>query len=63
MAEREWSVLTRQCLDRRIPDVATLEAELAAWLAARNAERATASWRFTKEDARQRLHWLYPHPE
>jgi hypothetical protein len=63
MAEREWSVLARQCLDRRIPDVATLEAELAAWLAARNAERATASWRFTKEDARQRLHWLYPHPE
>ena len=63
MAELEWSVLARQCLDRRIPDAATLETEVAAWVEARNAERVTASWRFTKEDARQRLHWLYPHPE
>lgn len=63
MAELEWSVLARQCLDRRIPDPATLQAEVAAWVADRNAERATASWRFTKEEARQRLHWLYPHPE
>ncbi len=63
MAELEWSVLARQCLDRRIPDVATLQAEVAAWVAERNAARVTASWRFTKEEARQRLHWLYPHPQ
>ena len=63
MAELEWSVLSRQCLHRRIPDAATLEAEVAAWVAARNAEGATAAWRFTKEDARQRLHWLYPLPQ
>jgi hypothetical protein len=63
MAELEWSVLARQCLDRRIPDQATLEAEVAAWVETRNAEAVTASWHFTKEDARQRLHWLYPHPE
>lgn len=62
MAELEWSVLSRQCLSRRIPDVATLQTELAAWVAARNSEAVTASWHFTKEDARQRLHWLYPHP-
>jgi hypothetical protein len=56
-------VLSRQCLARRIPDVATLETEIAAWVATRNAERVTAHWHFTKEEARRRLHWLYPHPE
>ncbi|HEU4762882.1 MAG TPA: IS630 family transposase [Gemmatimonadales bacterium] len=62
MAELEWSVLSRQCLPRRIPDQATLETEIAAWVAARNAAAITTTWHFTKEDARQRLHWLYPHP-
>jgi DDE superfamily endonuclease len=62
MAELELSVLARQCLARRIPDQATLETEVAAWVAARNAEAVTVSWHFTKEEARQRLHWLYPHP-
>jgi hypothetical protein len=62
MAELEWSVLARQGLARRIPDQATLETEVAAWVAARNAAAVTASWHFTKEAARQRLHWLYPHP-
>jgi hypothetical protein len=60
MAELEWSVVSRQCLARRIPDAATLEAEVAAWVAARNAERCTTSWRFTQEVARTRLPWLYP---
>jgi hypothetical protein len=63
MAELELSVLARQCLDRRLPDQATLKTEVAAWVAARNAEAVTASWHFTKEEARQRLHWLYPHPQ
>jgi len=63
MAELEWSVLSRQCLARRIPDAATLETELAAWVETRNAERVTASWRFTNAEARQRLPWLYPHPQ
>ncbi len=62
MAELELSVLARQCLARRIPDQPTLETEVAAWVAARNAEAVTGSWHFTKEEARQRLHWLYPHP-
>lgn len=60
MAELEWSVLARQCLARRIPDQATLEAEVAAWVAARNAEQVRTEWRFTKEEARTRLPWLYP---
>jgi transposase len=60
MAELEWSVLSRQCLDRRIPDQATLEAEVAAWVQQRNAEQVRTAWHFTQEDARQRLPWLYP---
>jgi hypothetical protein len=62
MAELEWSVLSRQCLARRIPDQAILAQEVAAWVATRNAARATVTWHFTKEEARQRLQWLYPHP-
>jgi hypothetical protein len=60
LAELELSVLARQCLARRIPDQATLETEVAAWVEQRNAERLTTSWHFTKEAARTRLPWLYP---
>ena len=60
MAELEWSVLSRQCLARRIPDQATLETEVSTWVADRNAEGVTTAWRFTKEEARTRLPWLYP---
>ncbi len=60
LAELELSVLARQCLARRIPDAATLETEVAAWVVARNAERLRIEWRFTTEAARQRLPWLYP---
>lgn len=62
MAELELSVLTRQCWSRRIPDLATLAQESAAWVAARNAAAITTSWHFTTADARDRLHWLYPQP-
>ena len=60
MAEIELSVLARQCLDRRIPDRATLAGEVAAWAADRNAAMAGAAWRFTTDDARIRLKKLYP---
>jgi hypothetical protein len=60
MAERAWSVLSRQCLARRIPDPATRETEVAAWVEQRNAEPVRIDWRFTQADARQRLTWLYP---
>jgi hypothetical protein len=60
MAEIEWSRLQRQCLDRRIPDEATLRRELHAYEAARNAAKATIVWRFTTTDAREKLHRLYP---
>jgi transposase len=60
MAELELSVLARQCLARRIPDRATLAAEVAAWSAARNAVGARIAWHFTITDARVRLPHLYP---
>lgn len=60
MAEIELSVLSRQCLDRRIPDTATLKREVAAWEQARNTQQATVNWRFTTADARIKLKRLYP---
>ena len=60
MAELEFSMLSRQCLGRRIPDRDTLATEVAAWQAARNEQRATIRWQFTVEDARAKLHRLYP---
>jgi hypothetical protein len=60
MAEIELSVFARQCLQRRIATAATLQRELAAVEAARNAARATIDWQFTTTDARVKLHRLYP---
>lgn len=60
MAEIELSVLTRQCLDRRIPDRQTLKQEVAAWEETRNREVHTVDWRFTTADARIKLKRLYP---
>lgn len=60
MAESELAILSRQCLDRRIPGKATLEREVAAWLAQRNMHHATADWRFTTDAARIKLKRLYP---
>ena len=60
MAEIELSVLAAQCLDRRLPDRAALEREVAAWEARRNAAVRTIDWRFTTADARIKLKHLYP---
>jgi hypothetical protein len=60
MAELELSALTRQCLDRRIPDQATLIHEVAAWEQAHNAAHLGIDWQFTTDDARIRLKHLYP---
>ena len=60
IAEIEISVLSRQCLGRRIPDKTTLEQEVAAWEQTRNTSGATVDWRFTTSDARIRLKRLYP---
>jgi hypothetical protein len=60
VAELELSVVARQCLDRRIPDLATLRREVAAWEKARNAAVVKVEWHFTTADARVRLKKLYP---
>jgi DDE superfamily endonuclease len=46
MAESELSVLSGQCLDRRIPDKQTLIEEVAAWEACRNKKHIKADWQF-----------------
>jgi hypothetical protein len=53
-------VLSRQCLDRRLPDFATLASEVAAWQAQRNGAGGAVDWRFTAQDARIKLKRLYP---
>jgi hypothetical protein len=60
MAEIELSVLSRQCLERRVPDFETLEREAAAWQDRRDAADVKIEWRFRTEDARIKLKRLYP---
>jgi uncharacterized small protein (DUF1192 family) len=60
MAESELSVLSSQCLDRRIPDQRMLKDEVEAWEADRNRKHAMANWQFTTADARVKLRRLYP---
>jgi transposase len=60
MVEIELSILSEQCLDRRIPDIRTLQREASAWQTARNRRHATVHWAFTTQDARTKLQRLYP---
>jgi hypothetical protein len=60
MAEIELSVLNRQCLDRRIPDMDSLKQEIKAWEENRNLQSTEFDWRFTTADARIKLKKLYP---
>ena len=59
-AEIELSILTKPCLDRRIPDIETLRREVAAWQSDRNASDKGVDWQFTTPDARTKLKRLYP---
>lgn len=60
MAEIELSILSRQCLDRRIPDQESLKKEIVGWEKRRNEHPKAMDWRFTTEDARIKLKRLYP---
>ncbi len=60
IAECEFSVLSRQCLNRRLPDIKTVHDEVNAWTASRNQAKNTVDWRFTTEGARIKLKKLYP---
>jgi len=59
MAEIELSALARQCLDRRIGDMNTLEREAKAWEEKRNQQRIMIHWRFTTNHAREKLERHY----
>jgi len=60
MAEIELSVLKGQCLDRRIPDMTTMQTEVSAWERYRNNSARKIVWQFTTSDARIKLKRLYP---
>jgi len=57
--EIEFSALSRQCLDRRIPCQQQLEHEVLAWVKARNAKRTTVAWQFSIQTARDKLQRHY----
>lgn len=60
IAEIELSVLKRQCLKGRLPDMDMVIQTVQAWEQRRNQAEATIDWRFTTEDARIKLKRLYP---
>jgi len=59
-AESELSVLTRQCLNRRIDSREALAHEVAVWTAQRNQDGVRIEYRFSLDQARDRLAHLYP---
>jgi len=60
IAEIELSVLTKQCLKRRMPDLETVRSETAQWAQQRNAKQKSVDWQFTTDQARIKLKRLYP---
>jgi hypothetical protein len=60
MAEIELSILSRQCLKRRLPDEWTLALEIIAWENRRNHQQAKIHWRFSLDDARRVFRDHYP---
>lgn len=59
MVEIEFSILARQCLNRRLSERERVQQEVEAWAKTRNAAQATVEWRFTTTDARLKFHRLY----
>ena len=60
MAEIAFAVVTKPCLNQRIPDQVTVGQKIAAWETCRNAARATVHWQLTTLKARRKLKGLYP---
>ena len=60
MAEIEIGIMSRQCLNRRIPSIELMSQQCLSWAASRNAAHGTVHWHFTTADARIRLQHLYP---
>ena len=60
IAECEFSVLSRQCLARRIDTAELLAREVAAWESSRNDQFRKVNWQFRTPDARIKLRRPYP---
>lgn len=60
IAEIELSVLKRQCLPERVPEIEQMRAMVATWNQERNAKSVMVDWQFTTDDARIKLKRLYP---
>lgn len=60
MVEIELSILVRQCLGQRLPDMEVLQSEVTAWQNRRNVQHATIHWQFSVQKARTKLSRLYP---
>ena len=60
MAEIELSALNSQCLDRRIPNLLTMQSQIAAWENDRNNRQSRIFWHFSTINARTKLRHLYP---
>ena len=60
MAETEIGVMSRQCLNRRIPSGEEMAYQVKAWTCARNSANLSVDWQFTTDDARIKLKHLYP---
>jgi uncharacterized small protein (DUF1192 family) len=58
--EIELSVLSGQCLERRIPNVEVLSSEIATWESQRNQQKPSVCWGFKIKDARKKMQRLYP---
>lgn len=60
VAEIELSVMSSQCLKRRLSSTEELVTQLSAWETIRNNSNKTVNWQFTTDDARIKLKSLYP---
>ena len=60
MAEIEIGIMSKQCLNRRIPTKEEMTYEVKAWTCTRNSANLSVDWQFTIDDARIKLKRLYP---
>jgi hypothetical protein len=59
MIEIEFSALSRQCLNRRIPTIEKLEQEILALVAERTDQKIKIDWQFSIQSARSKLNSHY----
>ena len=60
MAELEIGIMSKQALEKPLPDMESFKKQVAAWTFRRNIEYSKADWQYTTKDARIKLKCLYP---